>query len=62
MKEATYGLRRRQHKYFDIIYQNTVVLDEVFGQLLVSNSHDSDAIDDYLRKYISSEVPKMGKS
>ncbi|GMN55672.1 hypothetical protein TIFTF001_024794 [Ficus carica] len=62
MEEATYGLRRRQHKYFDIINQNVVVLDVVFGQLLVSNSYDSDAIDDYLRKYISGEVPKMGKS
>ncbi|GMN36059.1 hypothetical protein TIFTF001_042352 [Ficus carica] len=62
MEEATYGLRRRQHKYSDIINQNPVVLDEVFGQLLVGNSYACDAMDDYLRKYISSEVPKMGKS
>ena len=62
MEKATYGLRRRQHKYSDIINQNVVVLDKVFGQLLVSNSYDSDAIDHYLRKYIRGEVPKMGKS
>ncbi|GMN48437.1 hypothetical protein TIFTF001_017608 [Ficus carica] len=62
MEEVTYGLRRRHHKYSDIINQNAVVLDEVFGQLLVSNSYDNDAIDDYLRKYISGEVSKMGKS
>ncbi|GMN59685.1 hypothetical protein TIFTF001_028781 [Ficus carica] len=62
MEEATNALRKRQHKYSDIINQKAVVLDEVFGQLLVSNSYDSDAIDDYLRKYISGEVPKMGKS
>ncbi|GMN19374.1 hypothetical protein TIFTF001_046945 [Ficus carica] len=62
MEEATYGLRIRQHKYSDIINQNAVVLDEVFGQLLVGKSYACDAMDDYLRKYISGEVPKMGKS
>ncbi|GMN48068.1 hypothetical protein TIFTF001_017236 [Ficus carica] len=62
MEEVIYGLRRRQHKYSDIINQNAVVLDEVFGQLLVSNSYDSDVIDDYLRKYINGKVSKMRKS
>ena len=58
-----YGVRKRQQKYSDIIKQDSVVLDEIFGQLLLINfNEDKHMVDEAFMKYVNGKSHKFGRS
>ncbi|GMN46146.1 hypothetical protein TIFTF001_015324 [Ficus carica] len=59
IEEAVYGIRKRQSKYRDVINQDVVILDEIFGQLLVMNANEDGIIDDCFMTYVRGDIPKM---
>ena len=56
-----YGIRKIQSKYRDVINQDVVILDEIFGQLLMMNANEDGIIDDYFMTYVRGDIPNMGK-
>ena len=58
-----YGVRKRQQKYSDIIKQDSVVLNEIFGQLLLMNfNEDKHMVDEAFMKYVNGKSHKLGRS
>lgn len=58
-----YGIRKRQNKYHDIIKQDCVVLDEIFGQFIrINHGSNKDVIDVAFMKYFDGTSHKFGRS
>ena len=60
LEEAMCGVRKRQHKCYDIIKQDSIVLDETFSQLLLINFNgDKHMVDDAFMKYVNGKSHKF---